>query len=64
MPDTIVGIMEIIGPAVLLIVLIALVVRGRSDRSNGSSETTETEKGTRQLYREEDIRRREGTDDL
>jgi hypothetical protein len=59
MPDTFVGIMEIVGPAILLIVLIWLVVRGRS---SGSSETTE--KGTRDLYRNEEERRREGTDDL
>jgi hypothetical protein len=59
MPDTLVGIMEIVGPAILLIVLIWLVVRGRSNRSSGT-----TERGTRDLYREEEERRREGTDDL
>jgi len=59
MPDTLVGIMEIVGPAILLIVLIWLVVRGRSD---GSSE--KTERATRDLYRDEEERRREGTDDL
>ena len=62
MPDTLVGILEIVGPPILLIVLIWLVVRGRS---GGGSETSETtEKGTRDLYREEEVRRREGTDDL
>ena len=52
-------IMEIIGPAILLIVLIWLVLRTRSKRS---SETTEA--GTRELYSEEEQRRRDGTDQL
>ena len=66
MPNTLVGIIEIVGPAILLVVLIWLVVRGRSDAGGSETvETTETtEKGTRDLYREEDIRRHEGTDDL
>jgi hypothetical protein len=59
MPDALVGIMEIVGPAVLLIVLLWLVVRGRSNHSD-----KRTEQATRDLYREEDERRREGTDDL
>ena len=52
-------IMEIVGPAILLIVLIWLVMRRRSDRTANA-----TEAGTRDLYREEEQRRREGTDDL
>jgi hypothetical protein len=52
-------IMDIIGPAILLIVLVWLVARRRSSRSD-----TRTEAGTRNLYREEEERRREGTDDL
>jgi hypothetical protein len=59
MPDTLVAIMEIVGPAVLLIVLLWLVIRGRSNRSDSRSEA-----GTREVYREEEQRRREGTDDL
>ena len=52
-------IIDIIGPAILLIVLIWLVMRRRSNRSSG-----ETEAGTRNLYADEEQRRREGTDDL
>jgi len=48
---------DIIGPAILLIVLIWLVMRRRSNRTSA-----ETEAGTRNLYREEEVRRREGTD--
>jgi hypothetical protein len=59
MPQTLVGIMEIVGPAILLIVLIWLVTRSRSNRTD-----ERTEEGTRELYAEEETRRREGTDDL
>jgi hypothetical protein len=59
MDESVLGIMEIVGPAILLIVLIWLVMRRRS---NGSSANTEA--GTRDLYREEEQRRRDGTDDL
>jgi hypothetical protein len=59
MPHTLVGIMEIVGPAILLIVLIWLVTRSRSNRTD-----ERTEEGTRELYAEEETRRREGTDDL
>ena len=43
--------------AVLLIALIWLVMKRRSNRTTG-----QTEASTRDLYREEDERRREGTD--
>jgi hypothetical protein len=59
MDETTLWIVEIIGPAILLIVLIWLVMRRRSDRTTG-----ETEAGTHDLYSEEERRRREGTDDL
>ena len=49
----------VIGPAILLAVLIWLVMRRRS-----SGKTGRTEQATRELYREEETRRREGTDDL
>ena len=52
-------VMDIIGPAILLIVLIWLVMRRRSNRTD-----SRTEAGTREVYREEETRRREGTDDL
>jgi len=51
--------MDIVLPAILLIVLIWLVMRVRS---NGTDSRTEA--GTRDLYREEEERRREGTDKL
>jgi membrane protein implicated in regulation of membrane protease activity len=54
--------MDIIAPAILLIVLIWLVIKVRSNRDNASNRRTE--EGTRELYAEEEERRREGTDDL
>ena len=50
-------IISVIGPAILLIVLVWLVMRGRLNRT-----TDTTEAGTREVYREEEQRRREGTD--
>jgi hypothetical protein len=50
---------DIVGPAILLIVLIWLVMRRRSNRSS-----IDTEAGARDVYAEEEVRRREGTDDL
>jgi hypothetical protein len=52
-------VIDIIGPAILLIVLIWLVLRVRS-----SGKTGRTEQATRDGYVEEEVRRREGTDDL
>jgi hypothetical protein len=59
MDETQYWIISIIGPAILLIVLIWLVMRRRSNRTDST-----TESGTRDVYREEEARRREGTDDL
>ena len=59
MDNSLLGIMEIVGPAILLIVLVWLVMRRRS-----TGKTGRTEQATRDLYREEEQRRREGTDDL
>jgi hypothetical protein len=50
-------IISVIGPAILLIVLIWLVTRRRS-----TGKTGRTEQATNHLYREEEKRRREGTD--
>jgi uncharacterized membrane protein len=55
-------VMEIIAPAILLIVLVWLVVRVRSNRDTASNRRAE--EGTRELYADEEQRRREGTDDL
>jgi hypothetical protein len=52
-------IISVIGPAILLIVLLWLVMRRRSNRTDAG-----TEAGTREVYAEEVVRRREGTDDL
>jgi hypothetical protein len=57
MDETLATIMDILGPAILLIVLVWLVMRRRSNRTD-----QRTEQGTREVYREEEIRRREGTD--
>jgi hypothetical protein len=57
MDETTLWIVEIVGPAILLIVLIWLVVwRGSTGK------TGRTEQATDQLYAEEEQRRREGTD--
>ena len=59
MDESLLGLMEIIGPVILLIALIWLVMRRRS-----TGKTGRTEQATHDLYREEEQRRREGTDDL
>ena len=51
------SIINIAGPALLLAVLIWLVMRRRS-----TGKTGRTEQATRDLYAEEEVRRREGTD--
>lgn len=50
---------DIILPVVLLIALVWLVFLRRSNRTSDR-----TEDGTRDLYADEERRRREGTDDL
>ena len=62
MDETLWGIMNILGPVILLIALIWLVMRRRS--AGKPSETGNTEHATRDLYRDEEQRRRERTDDL
>ena len=57
MDESLVGIMEIVGLAILLIALIWLVMRRGS-----TGKTGRTEQATRDLYAEEEQRRREGTD--
>ena len=59
MDGSLLGIIEILGPVLLLIALVWLVMRrgatGKADR---------TEQATHELYEDEDVRRREGTDGL
>jgi hypothetical protein len=57
MDESLIGIMEIVGPVILLIALIWLVMQRRSTGKSGR-----TEQATDQLYKEEEQRRREGTD--
>jgi hypothetical protein len=52
-------IIDVVGPAILLIVLIWLVMQRRSGGKTGR-----TEQATREGYAQEEERRREGTDDL
>ena len=59
MDESLWGLMTIVGPAILLLLLIWLALRGRS---NGKS--AQTEQATDRLYDTEEQRRREGTDDL
>ncbi len=61
MDETQWGIIDILGPAILLVVLIWLVMRRRSSRDDALNRRSE--QGTRDVYREEEVRRREGTDD-
>ena len=53
---------DIVLPAILFIVLIWLVIKARSNRDAPANRRTE--EGTRELYAEEEERRREGTDKL
>ena len=61
MDETLVGLMEIVGPLILLAVLVWAVMRGR--RGKGEASNNVTENATRREYAEEEQRRREGTDD-
>ena len=55
------ALMNIVGPAILLILLIWVVLRGR--RRNGDASRDVTERATHDAYTEEEKMRREGTDD-
>lgn len=66
MDETLWWIVDILGPAVLVVVLIWLVMKRRSNRNpeTGDGTSQRTEAATDRLYDEEERRRREGTDDL
>ena len=64
MDQTLWGIINIVGPIVLLIALIWLVMRSRRRPGQTTDTTRQTERATDQLYKDEEERRREGTDDL
>ena len=55
-------IMDVIGPVILLILLVWLAFFAW--RKQSSRDNERAERGTRQVYAEEEQRRREGTDDL
>jgi len=54
--------LPIFAPAILLVILIWLVIRVRTNRK--AAPMSETKEVTRELYAEEEERRREGTDEL
>jgi len=64
MDETLWGLMNIVGPAILLILLIWLVMRSRRRTNQTTDTTVETEAGTRARYADEEARRRDGTDGL
>jgi len=59
MDESMIATIEILGPALLLIVLVWLAMRRGATGKSGH-----TEQATCELYREEEERRREGTDSL
>ena len=72
MDETLWGIMNILGPLILLGLLVWLVLRARrrggtqtnAETGTSTDSTAQTERATHELYDEEERRRREGTDDL
>ena len=62
MDESLWWIIDIVGPAVLVVVLVWLVLRSRSGRSDRDNQRAEQD--ARDVYAEEEQRRREGTDDL
>ena len=63
MDETQWALMDIVGPLILLVLLGWLAFRWGRKRS-GSVEDQRAEQGTREVYAEEETRRREGTDGL
>ena len=63
MDETLWGIMNIVGPAILLVLLAWLVLRSRRRPDQTTDTTRSTEQATRDNYAAEEQRRREGTDD-
>ena len=61
MDETLLGLMEIVGPIILLVILVWVVLRNR--RGKGEAPMSVTERTTREEYAEEERHRREGTDD-
>ena len=64
MDETALGLMEIVGPIILLGLLIWLVMRSRRRPGQTTATTEQTEQATRAEYADEEQRRRDGTDGL
>ncbi len=62
MGDTWWWLMDVVAPVILLILLVWLAFRSWGQASRREKERTE--QATRDVYREEEARRREGSDDL
>lgn len=60
MDETLWGLMNIVGPIILLVLLIWVVMRARR---RGEPPRDVTERATRDAYAQEEQNRREGTDD-
>jgi hypothetical protein len=63
MDETQWGLVDILGPAILGILLLWLVFRTRRHLNN-PREVERTEEATHNLYKEEEQRRRDGTDGM
>jgi cytochrome c-type biogenesis protein CcmH/NrfF len=61
MDETLLGLMEIVGPIILLVLLVWVVLRSRSRKDEPPMSVTE--RATREEYAKEEEMRREGTDD-
>ena len=60
MDETLLGLMEIVGPIILLALLVWVVLRARR---RGEPPRDVTERATHDAYAQEEKMRREGTDD-
>jgi hypothetical protein len=61
MDETLWGLMNIVGPLILLILLVWVVLRARRRRDEPPMDVTE--RATRDAYAQEEQNRRKGTDD-
>jgi membrane protein implicated in regulation of membrane protease activity len=64
MDESLWTLMTIVGPLILLLLLVWLVMRSRRQANQTTDTTARTEQATHEGYVEEEVRRREGTDDL
>ena len=64
MDETALGLMEIVGPIILLVLLVWLVLRSRRRPNQTTDTTAKTEQATHDNYVAEEQRRRDGTDGL